>query len=66
VEIEAQARLGSVLDVCKHERRALEDLGDPRLNGVLAAMATLETEIAAALSALTERPSNGRPQAQDA
>jgi hypothetical protein len=36
-ELEARSRLSSVLDVCEHEKRALEALRDDRLDGVLRA-----------------------------
>jgi hypothetical protein len=55
--VEARSRLSSVFDVCEHEQRALEALGDGRLDGVLRAMTVLHAEIAAALATL------GQPEA---
>jgi hypothetical protein len=45
-----------VLDVCEHEKRALEALRDDRLDGVLRAMTAPRAEIVAALATLTPRP----------
>lgn len=59
-DVEARARLSSVLDVCEHESRALDALRDDRLRGVLAAMNTLRAEIVAALAALTPDERDGR------
>jgi hypothetical protein len=42
----------SVLDVCEHERLALGAMRDPRLEGVLLAIARLQAEIIAALASL--------------
>jgi hypothetical protein len=60
VDIEARARLSSVREVCEHERQALETLRDPRLNGVLEAIARLQAEIIAALATLGPPSQNGR------
>jgi hypothetical protein len=58
-DLEARARLGSVLDVCEHDARALESLHDPRLAGVLQQMTRLQAEIVAALASFASPPSNG-------
>jgi hypothetical protein len=50
VDVEARARLSSVREVCEHEPQALENLRDPRPNGILKAISTLQAEIAAALA----------------
>jgi hypothetical protein len=49
-----------VREVCEHERQALETLRDPRLNGVLEAIARLQAEIIAALATLGPPSQNGR------
>jgi hypothetical protein len=59
VDVEARARLGSVLSVLEHEGRALEDLRDGRLNGVVEAIAILRAEIVAALASLQQPPTKG-------
>ena len=59
-DVEARARLSSVLDVCEHEGQALEALSDARLAGVLQAMSTLRAEIVAALAALTPNARKAR------
>jgi hypothetical protein len=59
VDIEARARLSSVREVCEHERQALENRRDPRLDGVLRAISTLQAEIAAALASLHAPDVNG-------
>jgi hypothetical protein len=61
VDVEARARLTSVSEVCEHERQALENLRDPRLDGVLQAISTLQAEIAAALASLHTPDANGGP-----
>jgi hypothetical protein len=58
-DVEARSRLASVLDVCEHEREALDGLRATRLSGVLQAMTTLRAEIVAALAALTPDVRNG-------
>ncbi len=58
-ELEARARLGSVLDICQHEAEALEKLHDPRLASVLLQMRRLQAEIIAALASLAPLPSYG-------
>jgi len=60
MDVEARARLSSVSEVCEHERQALENLNDPRLNGVLQAISRLQAEIVAALATLGPPPANGR------
>jgi hypothetical protein len=60
VDVEARARLSSVREVCEHERQALENLRDPRLNGVLEAIARLHAEIIATLVTLGPPPQDGR------
>jgi hypothetical protein len=58
-DIEAKARLGSVLDVLEHEARALEALQDERLVSVLQAITTLQAEIVAALTVFVPLSANG-------
>jgi hypothetical protein len=53
-DLEARSRLASALDVCAHEKKALDALADPRLAGVLQAMTTLRTEIVVALASLEQ------------
>jgi hypothetical protein len=57
--LEARSRLASVLDVCEHERKALDALREPRLAAVLTAMTALRAEIVAALALLEQSPSDG-------
>lgn len=52
-DVEARSRLSTVLDVCEHEMRALNALGDPRLIHVLQMMTVLRAEIIATLATLT-------------
>jgi hypothetical protein len=59
MDVETRSRLGSVLDVCEHELRALEELRDERLVPVMQAMTKLRAEIVATLAALGQLPSNG-------
>jgi hypothetical protein len=49
-----------VRDVCEHERQALENLDDPRLEAVLLVISRLQAEIIAALASLGSPPANGR------
>jgi hypothetical protein len=56
VDVEARARLSSVREICEHERQALGNLRDPRLNGVLEAIARLQAEIVATLATLGPPP----------
>jgi hypothetical protein len=58
-ELEARSRLASVLDVCAHEKKALDALADPRLAGVLQAMTMLRAEIVAALASLEQLSLDG-------
>ena len=58
-DLEARSRLASVLDVCAHEKKALETLADPRLAGVLQAMTTLRAEIVTALASLEQLSLDG-------
>jgi hypothetical protein len=44
-ELDARLRLTNLLSVCENEIQALDDLRDPRLKGVLQAMATLRAEM---------------------
>jgi hypothetical protein len=60
VDARLRARLVSVLDVCEHERLALEGMVDPNLQGVLLAISRLQAEIVAALATLGPPPPNGR------
>jgi hypothetical protein len=60
VEIEATARLSSVLDVVEREMQALHALRDERLSGVLETMTKLRAEIVSALVALRTDEPNGR------
>jgi hypothetical protein len=55
-ELEARARLGSVLEICQHEAEALENLHDPRVASVLLQMRRLQAEIIAALASLAAPP----------
>jgi hypothetical protein len=59
VDVEARSRLASILDVCEHEKKALDALEDPRLTGVLQAMTELRTEIFAALASLEQPTADG-------
>jgi hypothetical protein len=59
VDVEARARLSSVREVCEHEPQALENLRDPRPNGILKAISTLRAKIAAALASLHAPDENG-------
>jgi hypothetical protein len=59
VDVEARARLESVLSVCGHEMKALDSLEDARLAGVLQVLATLRAEIVAALATIKQPPTNG-------
>jgi hypothetical protein len=59
-DLEARARLSSILDVLDHEAEALQTLEDRRLDDVLRAIVSLRTEIVATLGELDKRlPSNG-------
>ena len=49
-----------MLDVCEHERLALEGMSDPNLRGVLLALSRLQAEIVAALATLGPPPQDGR------
>jgi hypothetical protein len=60
VDARLRARLLGVLDVCEHERLALEGMGDTQMQGVLLALARLQAEIVAALATLGPPPQNGR------
>jgi hypothetical protein len=60
VEIEATARLSSVLNVVENEIRALHALRDERLSAVLETMTKLRAEIVSALVALRTDEPNGR------
>jgi hypothetical protein len=53
MEIEARARLASVLDVCEHEGEALQELKVERVTALLDVMRKLRGEIVTALGALT-------------
>jgi hypothetical protein len=57
-DLDARLRLTKVLSICENERHALDALRDPRLSGVLQAMATLRAEIVAAIAGLTPDASN--------
>jgi hypothetical protein len=48
-----------VREVCEHEPQALENLRDPRPNGILKAISTLRAKIAAALASLHAPDENG-------
>jgi CHASE1-domain containing sensor protein len=61
MDSEARARLSSMRDVCEHERRALENLGDPRLEEVLQTISRLQAEIAAALASFHAPATNDGP-----
>jgi hypothetical protein len=58
-DVEARSRLASILDVCEHEKKALDALEDPRLTGVLQAVTELRTEIFAALASLEQPTADG-------
>jgi hypothetical protein len=60
VEIEATARLSSVLNVVENEIRALHALRDERLSAVLETMTKLRAEIVSALVALRTDEPKGR------
>jgi hypothetical protein len=51
-DLEAHSRLSSILDICAHEGRALNELNDPRLDATLHAIGTLRAEIIAALATI--------------
>jgi hypothetical protein len=51
-DLEARARLSSVLDVLQREVDALRRLSDPRLDDVIEAIVVLQAEIVATLGAL--------------
>jgi hypothetical protein len=60
-DLDARLRLANLLSVCENEIQALDDLRDPRLKGVLQAMATLRAEIVAATVALTNAAGGEKP-----
>lgn len=63
-EIEASARLSSVLAVLEHESEALRDIADERLNNVLVSMTNLRGQIEIALSELARDEPNGHAATQ--
>ena len=52
-DLDARLRLTEVLSICENETHALGALRDPRLSGVLRALATLQAEVVAAIAGLT-------------
>lgn len=59
-ELDARARLGSVLEICQNEADALERLRDARLVSVLLQMRRLQAEIIAAIASFAGPPTNGQ------
>lgn len=61
-DVEARARLDSMLSFLEHEADALHALGNPRLAEVLVQIASLRAEIAATVAGLEDGPGiHGRP-----
>jgi hypothetical protein len=55
-DVEARARLSSILDVLEHEAQALQRLEDPRLDDLMDAIANLQVEILATLAEFRQGP----------
>jgi hypothetical protein len=59
-DIEVRSRLTSLLDVLEHERDALKDSGDARLDETVRGIMRLKSEIAAVIESFSPPAGDGR------